>query len=145
MPTPAMLQSTESALSHLKLRLPCPSQPGVHPRCQSALQLRAGCQVPLPMSDVRANALRLARQLHERSGGDFQWPLECYEIGREIGLVDKLPKKRTLDSVAAKHLWLAQYHNQVIAELDDRWLQQYRLNRTDLQVVRDEFPALVDP
>ncbi len=43
----------------------------------------------LSTSDVRANALRLARQIYERSSGDFQWPLDCYELGREIGLADK--------------------------------------------------------
>jgi hypothetical protein len=52
-------------------------------------QEREYMPTPLSMSELRSDALRLARRLYERSNGNFRWPLDCHEEARAIGLEDR--------------------------------------------------------
>jgi hypothetical protein len=47
-----------------------------------------------------------------------------------------------LSSVAAKYLWMASYHNELIAEFKDESFEHYGLKRKDLEVTLEEMPLL---
>lgn len=51
----------------------------------------------LPMAEVRTLALRFARELYERSGGNFHLPFRSEEIAGQIGITDP----RHIDQIAS--------------------------------------------
>jgi len=47
-----------------------------------------------------------------------------------------------LSSVSAKYLWMATYHNGLIAELDAKFFKEYGLKRKSFEVTAEELPLL---
>ena len=47
-----------------------------------------------------------------------------------------------LSSVAAKYLWMASYHNGLIAELSEKFFKHHGLTKEDLEVTAKEMPLL---
>jgi hypothetical protein len=47
-----------------------------------------------------------------------------------------------LSSISAKYLWMATYHNELIAELDAKFFKKHGLKRESLEVTAEEMPLL---
>ena len=47
-----------------------------------------------------------------------------------------------LSVISAKYLWMANYHNELVGELDGKFFKQYGLKRSDLEVTPKEMPLL---
>lgn len=47
-----------------------------------------------------------------------------------------------LTSVSAKYLWMSTYHNEVVNELCDKWLENFGLSKRELLISTDDIPML---
>lgn len=57
-------------------------------------------------------------------------------------IVEEGGKHKAFSGVAAKYLWLARYHNQVIAEISDEYFEHYGLKRNNFEIVDLELSTL---
>lgn len=47
-----------------------------------------------------------------------------------------------LNPISAKYLWMANYHNVVISELQDKFFDAYEIDRSELEISSKEMPVL---
>lgn len=47
-----------------------------------------------------------------------------------------------LNPISAKYLWMANYHNTVISEIDDKVFDAYEIKRSELEISSKEMPVL---
>jgi hypothetical protein len=60
-------------------------------------------------------------------------------------ILDSVHKKGPeVDAVVAKHLWLAQYHNEVVSQIRGSWFKRHAVKRKELLINTKEFPALIE-
>lgn len=51
-------------------------------------------------------------------------------------------KHKKLNAVLSKYVWLANYHNQIISEMNNEYFERYELKKNDFMITSDEIPAL---
>ena len=51
-------------------------------------------------------------------------------------------KHKKLNAVLNKYVWMANYHNQVVADIDNECFEEYDLKKDDVLITSDEMPAL---
>ena len=57
-------------------------------------------------------------------------------------IIRQIRQFKSFDGVKAKYLWLANYHNQLVHEINSRWFQCYDIKRRKLFITLKELPTL---
>lgn len=59
-------------------------------------------------------------------------------------ILDGVGKGAALNGVSAKYVWLANYHNALVARIPQGWFDQYGMSPSDVAVGQDELPMNFD-